>query len=89
MALAIEKMTPFGVPATYWRIISAHIDFGRNEMKVFLAGYANEAARDSGADPIIQEQVNFDADTFVPDQPRSFVYSAVKQLSEWSEATDA
>lgn len=89
MALLIEKQTPFGIPASYWRIISAQIDFGRNEMKVFMAGYASEDARNAGADPLIQEQVNFDAQTFAPDQPRNIVYAEVKRLDGWSGAADS
>lgn len=89
MALLIEKQTHFGIPASYWRIISAQIDFGRNEMKVFMAGYASEEARNAGANPITQEQINFDAQSFVPDQPRNLVYATVKQLEEWAGASDA
>lgn len=89
MALLIEKQTPFGIPATYWRVISAQIDFGRNGMKVFMAGYASEAARDAGADPITQEQISFDIASLGPDQVRGMVYAAVKQLEEWSGASDA
>lgn len=89
MALLIEKQTPFGIPATYWRIISAQIDFGRNDMKVFMAGYASEVARESGAVPITQEQISFDIASLGPDQLRGVVYDVVKQLEEWSGASDA
>lgn len=88
MALSIEKSTHFGVAATYWRIVSANIDFVNNRMAVFVAGYTSEAAREAGAAPLLQEQVDFQAETFIPDAPRSAVYSALKTLSEWSGASD-
>lgn len=89
MALLLSKQTPLGVDATYWRVISAHIDFGANTMAVFVAGYVDEAARNAGAAPLMQEQVNFTVEEFVADAPRNLVYGALKQLPDWTGATDA
>lgn len=88
MALQISKETPLGIPAEYWRIISARIDFGANTMAVSVAGYINKQARDDGKAPIIQEQINFVAEEFVPDQPRQGVYEAMKLMADWAEAVD-
>lgn len=88
MALNISRPTSFGVDATYWRIISAQIDFGKNRMAIFMAGYTSEEARDAGAAPLVQEQVDFIAESFIPDATRSVVYDALKTLPDWKEAED-
>lgn len=81
--------TVLGIPATYWRIISAQVDFGTDNLMVFVAGYANQQAREDGKAPLEQVQVNFTANDFVPDQPRASLYAALKDKPEFSGAQDA
>jgi len=51
--MAIEKSieTTFGVTATYWRIIRTNESFD-GQTEIYLAGYADEAARRAGKAPL-------------------------------------
>jgi len=52
MALQKEIITPYGVTASYWRIIELSINYAYKIAKIRLAGYINKEARDNGVTPI-------------------------------------
>lgn len=51
MALLKSIPTQYGVNAEYWRILRINSSFN-GETEVSLAGYKDQAARDSGANPL-------------------------------------
>lgn len=94
MALQISKATDFGVNALYWRIVGANIDYAPTEQLVVrLGGYATEAARASGAEPLTTRELVFSGSAgasgpFVAEPTRAQAYAAIKSIPGWESATD-
>ncbi|RMG00398.1 MAG: hypothetical protein D6735_13735 [Acidobacteria bacterium] len=52
MAMLKAIPTIYQIPAEYWRVAHANIDYNSNHAIVYVHGYLNEQARRNGADPI-------------------------------------
>jgi len=54
MALQIEKPSPFGVSAKYWRIVFYQYDLDKPEFVCVLHAYIDEQARCNGSKPLME-----------------------------------
>lgn len=83
MALLKSIPTPFGIPATYWRIIRQNESFdGLTE--VYLAGYADQAARQALAAPLEIKHFIFD----LRDATRQDAYALIVAPDETNPFAD-
>lgn len=73
MALQKTIMTPYGIPATYWRILRQEVTFQNND-QIFVAGYADEKARRDGSQPLMVITQQHD----LTDKSRSDIYPILK-----------
>lgn len=88
MALLLSKPTPVGVNAEYWRIGIANFHPRTATVQLVLDGYVSAAARDAGAQPLVQQPVDLPFSAELCDGGREGVYDAVKALPDWSAAVD-
>ncbi|CAO3363874.1 hypothetical protein [Azospirillum palustre] len=92
MALERAVSTPYGIDATYHRIIGLQLHFAERCADVTLASYLTTAARQTDHQPlgVIQTRIDF-SEMALPDgsEPgRSDIYQALKGRAEWQGATD-
>lgn len=94
MALSVPIATPYGVPASYHRIVNVATSYAMGEVQVAVASYPTEAERQAGADPIQQRFYSFvfadlgdEAAAVEPSRP--LLYGKLKTLAEFAEASDA
>lgn len=57
MALLLEKETPIGVSANYWRIVTYQYDFTKPEFIAIIHGYISKEGRYKGLRPLIDTQL--------------------------------
>lgn len=88
MALQISKPTTYGVDASYWRIGVMNIHPRASNVCVVMDGYLNQAARQSGAQPLSFVELTLPYTTDVVDGGRDGSYEAVKLTPEFTGATD-
>jgi hypothetical protein len=99
MALAIQiEADNTGVMATYWRIRGVTIHTppdGGDTATVTVEGYATEAARQGGKDPLLASQFSVPLSVMesqgsnaLRDQIKAMLYTVVKARPEFSGASD-
>jgi len=88
MALIKSIDTDFGIPATYWNIGAVQEDFKGKGTEVTFYGYASQAAREEGKQPLSAGKVQIAGDEYVAGAPRSALYSIIKQKPEFEGAED-
>lgn len=88
MALSKSIDTDFGVPATYWNIGAVQEDFKGKGTEVTFYGYADEAARIDGKQPLSAGKVQIAGDDYVAGADREALYAIIKQRPEFEGATD-
>ena len=99
MALAINiEADNTGVMATYWRIRGVTIHTppdGEDTVTVTVEGYATEAARGAGKDPLMASQFSVPLSVMenpgsnaLRDQIKGMLYTVVKARPEFTGATD-
>lgn len=81
MALLISHPSGYGVPATYWRILTMQDNYDGPKTSVTIVGYASEAARASGDLPLVYVSTALAIrDAVAVDATRSAAYAALKAL---------
>lgn len=90
MAMQISKDTPFGVPATYWRIAAGTIDYARGTLDITVMGYKDQAAREAGAEPLGRWHRQWSGDAFaaVAEPTRAAIYAALLADAYWDGAVE-
>lgn len=100
MALLLEKTTPSGVTATYWKINNIDIHSNKryvneNDMNMYhanfrLVGYYNETTRQENKQTLEDKQYNISQNiTIGPEVDlRPTLYTYLKTLPEWETAQD-
>ena len=83
MALSKSIATPFGLPATYWRITRQNENFN-GFTEVYLSGYANQETRQSGAEPLDIKVYSFD----LRDVTRQDAYAQIAATDFFADATE-
>ena len=91
MALSKTMTTPYGVNATYHKINNITISWHSRTCFVDFYSYLNLEARESNKYPLasayfqfIEDDFTFDVDSNITEQ----VYTKIKLLQEWQDATD-
>lgn len=88
MALIKPVETDYGVFATYWHIGCIQEDFKGKGAEVTFYGYASEAARVAGKQPLSAGKMQVGGDEYAPDMTRPAVYALMKQRPEFQDAED-
>lgn len=88
MALQKTVAQPSGVSASYHKIETGVVDFVALKTTVHGASYLDEAARQSGAEPLSRFSTTFDELPTFQGDPRQWAYDLLKQRAEWQGATD-
>ena len=88
MAISISVNTDFGVTANYWNIGAYQEDFKNGGAEVTIYGYATEAARQAGSQPLSAAKVTLTGQDYIPDATRAQVYALIKQRPEFQGCTD-
>lgn len=90
MAFGKSFPTPYGasVMATYWKIANVVEDFLAGQAKVILAGYATEADRAAGAQPLAAQDAVLQGEAYAPDKTRAELYALLKTVPAWVDAVD-
>jgi len=86
MALSKSIPTGIGVPATYWHVGEASVDYRAKSVRAQMYGYASAEARQAGANPITTKQVAIDG--FESEPTRADVYAAAKASEDFDGAED-
>jgi hypothetical protein len=88
--MAICKSIPsdYGVAAAYWHIGAVAEDYKGAGVQVTLYGYADEAARRSGKQPLMSATFAVPTANYVADMPRSALYGLIKQDPTFSGGED-
>ncbi|HVT37347.1 MAG TPA: hypothetical protein VHE37_17305 [Nevskiaceae bacterium] len=87
MALQISKATSVGVDAQYWRIGLLNFHPRTASCQVVMDGYPTHEIRETGAQPIDQRALDLPFEQ-CGDGDRAAVYDVIKQLPDWTGATD-
>lgn len=87
MALLLTKASGFGVDVQYHRLGIVNHHPINNSCQVVLFGYASQQARDDGAKPLTREELTLDRAN-VGGGSLQEVYTAIKALPAYAEATD-
>lgn len=96
MALSKVIETPSGVDATYWRVGDLY-RLSDNSVNIILEGYKDQQARLDNKKPLTTAPMKFQAHekvfdyTYLNDNgqnPHERIYELVKNMSEFSGATD-
>jgi hypothetical protein len=88
MAINISINTDFGVSATYWNIGAYQEDFKGEGAEVTIYGYASQATRQAGHQPLSAAKVQFSGADYIPDATREQIYNIIKQKPEFTGCTD-
>jgi hypothetical protein len=88
MALLKPIETDYGVYATYWHIGCIQEDFTGPGVQVTFYGYASQAARAAGKQPLSAGQMDIGGDEYLSDMTRPAVYALMKQRPEFQDAED-
>jgi hypothetical protein len=88
MAFIKPVETDYGVYATYWNIGSIQEDFKGKGAEVTFYGYASEAARVAGKQPLSAGKMEIIGDEYSPDMTRPAVYALMKLRPEFQGAED-
>jgi len=89
MALIKSIDTDYGIPASYWNIGAVQEDFKGQGTEVTFYGYASQAAREEGKQPLSAGKVQIAGNEYVAGAPRAVLYSIIKQRPEFDGAMDA
>ena len=89
MALIKSIPTDFGINAEYWNIGAVQEDFKGQGTEVTFYGYASEAARQEGKQPLSAGKVQIAGEEYVAGADRAALYAIIKQRPEFEGATDA
>lgn len=89
MALLKQIPTDFGIDAHYWNIGAVQEDFKGRGIEVTFYGYASQAAREEGKQPLSVGKVNLSEDDYVADADRATLYAIIKRRPEFEGALDA
>ena len=87
MALQHTKQTPTGIDATYFKVVRSNSDWIENSpYQIIIYGWKDlEARTNYPKDPIFTEVLSIE---FVEDPTREDIYTSIKLLEGWQEATD-
>lgn len=89
MALIKAIPTEFGIDATYWNIGAVQEDFKGQGTEVTIYGYASQAARDAGKQPLSAGKFTVAGPEYVAGADRAALYQIIKQRPEFAGAEDA
>ena len=89
MALIKSIPTDFGINAEYWNIGAVQEDFKGQGTEVTFYGYASEAARQEGKQPLSAGKVQIAGEEYVAGADRAALYAIIKQRPEFEGAQDA
>jgi len=91
MALQKSINTSFGIPATYWKVGQAKVDFHNKTCSVRVLGFVNAQARTDLMQSISSKDYQFNGDAFTFDVEQKLItqiYAKVKAIEEWTQAID-
>lgn len=93
MALSKSIETPYGVSATYWRIVNYGNDYARLESTVYLVGYLDQASRNADKKPLATRTIVFGSEQFSnlleDESVRTQLYNLIKSdVAEFASAED-
>lgn len=88
MALNKSIDTDFGIPATYWNIGAVAEDFKGQGTEVTFYGYASEAAKQAGKQPLSAGKMQISGDEYVVGADRAMLYAILKVKPEFDGAKD-
>lgn len=91
--MALEKAieTSYGVTASYHKITVTNIDWHNRVANITIAGFIDNAARNTGKIDILKSNYYWAGDDFVfaPDtNVLAVAYAKLKALEQWSDAID-
>jgi hypothetical protein len=89
MALIKSIDTDYGCTAEYWHIGAVQEDFKGRGTEVTFYGYASQAAREAGKQPLSAGKVQIAGSEYVAGADRAALYAIIKQRPEFDGATDA
>lgn len=93
MALQLNKDLPSGLSGNYWRITDALVSYMRNGSVCKLSLYKDQAAREAGKEPILEQSYAFDGaeNPFTPTDSINVLealYDKLKALPEFDGSED-
>jgi len=88
MALIKAIETPYGVQATYWKIVTVTEQFTKSSLIVQMAGYLDAESRTAEKEPIMSGQYSIDDDVYTADATREDIYQLLKQTDQFVDAID-
>jgi hypothetical protein len=86
MALIKSISTDFGIPATYWNIGAVQEDFKGRGTEITFYGYASQAAREEGKQPLSAGKMQVAGEEYVAGADRAQLYAILKQRPEFEGA---
>ena len=86
MALVKSISTDFGIPATYWNIGAVQEDFKGRGTEITFYGYASQAAREEGKQPLSAGKMQVTGEQYVAGADRAQLYAILKQSPEFEGA---
>lgn len=86
MALIKSISTDFGIPATYWNIGAVQEDFKGRGTEITFYGYASQAAREEGKQPLSAGKMQVTGEQYVAGADRAALYAILKQRPEFEGA---
>jgi hypothetical protein len=88
MAFIKSIDTEYGIPATYWNIGAVQEDFKGRGTEVTFYGYASQAARLGGNQPLSAGKAQIVGEQYVAGADRATLYAIIKQRPEFEGAED-
>jgi GNAT superfamily N-acetyltransferase len=88
MAICKSIVSDFGVPATYWNIGAVAEDYRGKGCQVTLYGYADEAARRAGKQPLMTGTLAVAPTAYTPDMDRAALYELAKAEDRFAGGED-
>lgn len=88
MGLLKDTATNYGFTAQYWHIARVNHEFEGKTSAVLLNGFVTKAARDTGAMAVVSKSITFEGDDFKPEATRADLYTKIKELPDFTGATD-
>lgn len=86
MAAIKHTVTPHGVTANYWKLMSCNVDVVKDRVEMRFAIYASAEARDNGSIPLWNEYVTFVLSEITP-SPLEVFYNLAMKSEKFAGAT--
>lgn len=88
MALLKAIQTEFGIDAEYWNIGAVQEDFKGRGTEVTIYGYASQAAREQGKQPLSAGKFTITGPEYIAGADRAALYQIIKMRPEFEGAQD-